>query len=238
MMRDEKHESSVRDILYHGWFEKRIMTEDQNKKLRMLRPLNDACMECTMCRLGRQEHIHNGNKIEQPHVFSNMNPSKYVIVGQNPGYNECVRGEPFVGDAGSNFDLEIEKNGLTRNTFYITNSLKCHTPENRKPEVDELEACEPFLAMELKLLKPLIVVALGAAAFEILCPNKVFSESLGKITQSKFNVKVFATYHPSPRNMVDQSRKAKFEKDIATLCALIRRIEAEAVHKDAAENIV
>ena len=237
MSKDFKHEEAVRNIKYHGWFEKRPMTDDQNRQLRMLRPLSDACMECSMCRLGRQEHIHNGKKLEQPHVFSNMNPSRFVVVGQNPGFNECEKGEPFVGDAGENFNLEIEKNGLTRDKFYITNALKCHTPENRKPEVDELEACESYLKMELKLLRPLIVVALGASALEVLCPGKKLSDCLGKITHSPFNVKVYTIYHPSPRNMVDPARKLKFEHDIAMLCALIKRVEADVNKTDLVANV-
>ena len=229
-MSNFEHETAIRDIKYFGFGEKRPMDED--KHLRMLRPLRDTCMECTMCRLGRQEHIHNGKKLEQSHVFSNMNPSRYMVVGQNPGFNECEKGEPFVGDAGDNFNLEVEKNGLTRDKFYITNALKCHTPENRKPESDELTACEPYLKMELKLLRPLIVVALGASAFEVLCPGKKLSDCLGKITHSPFDVKVYAVYHPSPRNMVDPTRKSRFEKDIMMLCALIKKIEANAVDKE------
>lgn len=224
-MIDRKFDQSIREIVFHGWFDKPNMTDDQKRKLEMLRPLHAACMACTMCRLGRQEHIHRGNKIDQPHVFSNMNPSRYVVIGQNPGYNECVEGEPFVGDAGEVFNEQIELNGLSRDKFYITNTVKCHTPENRAPELDEVSICEPFLRMELKVLRPVLVISLGAVAFNILCPDKKYSDSLGTVVESRFEVKVFPVYHPSPRNMTDPSRKRKFSEDIAKMCALIKKYD-------------
>lgn len=226
---DHQYDKAIRDITYHDWSEKRSMNEDQIEKLKMLRPLRATCKECRMCRLGRMEHQHNNKPLPEPHVFSNMNPSKFVVIGQNPGYNECVNDEPFIGEAGEFFNETIEKFGLTRDHFYITNALKCHTPENRKPEIDELENCEPFLRMELKTLRPKFVITLGAVAFEILCPKLSFSDSLGQLVKSeKFDVNVYAVYHPSPRNMADISRKNRFDKDIEVLCTLITRILASS----------
>ena len=201
------------------------MTPEQQEHLKFLRPLKAACKECKMCRLGRTEHTHNNKPLQEQHVFSNMNPSKFVVIGQNPGYNECIQDEPFVGDAGEYFNTTVEQYGLTRNHFYITNIVKCHTPENRKPEEDEALMCESFIRMELMTLRPQLVVTLGAVAFESLCPNLIYSDSLGKIVKSnKFNVQVYPIYHPSPRNMVDPSRKNKFENDIKDLCALVKVI--------------
>jgi DNA polymerase len=169
------------------------------------------------------QHEHD-NKLEECHVFSNMNPSRYMVVAQNPGYNECIGDEPLIGDSGEIFDEIIERNGLSRSTFYITNVVKCYSPSNRKPEIDEVVACEPFLTIELKLLRPIIVVSLGAVAFESLCPSLSFSDSLGKIVKSKFDVNVYPVYHPSPRNMADKHRKKRFEADMRVLCEMIKRL--------------
>jgi DNA polymerase len=234
MTYDPKHDKAIRDIIYHDWSERRKMSEDQQAQLEFLRPLRAACKECRMCRLGRIEHAHNDKPLQEPHVFSNMNPTKFMVVGQNPGFNECIKDEPFVGDSGEFFNMTIEEHGLSRNDFYITNIVKCHTPENRKPETDELEACQTFLRMEIKAIKPKLTVTLGTQAFEVLCPNLVYSSSLGKIVKSdKFDVSVYPVYHPSPRNMVDPSRKKKFEADIADLCALIKALSISSAPQSA-----
>ena len=104
------------------------MSEPANKRMTMLRSLRDTCKDCVMCHLGRDFHIQHHERID-PHVFSNMNPSKIMVIGQNPGFNECKRDEPFVGEAGVNFNKEIEKFDLSRDAFYITNICKCHSEE-------------------------------------------------------------------------------------------------------------
>lgn len=230
MTYDANHERAIRDIIYHDWSERRPMTEEQNQLLKILRPLKATCKECRMCRLGRMEHEHNGKPLPEPHVFSNMNPTKFMVVGQNPGFNECVKDEPFVGEAGDYFNRTITKFGIQREMFYITNTVKCHTPENRKPDVDESETCQHFLHMEIKTIRPRFVVALGAVAFEALCPKLAFSASLGKLVKSeKFGVSVYPIYHPSPRNMADPGRKTRFEEDIRVMCQLITMISSSGV---------
>lgn len=223
------HQKMVDRIIYHDWVSRPDMSQDDLEKLRMLRPLRATCKECQMCRLGRMEHIHNDKPINDPHVFSTMTPSQFMVVGQNPGYNECVKDEPFVGDAGEFFNKTIEENGLSRKDFYVTNAVKCHSPENRKPEADEVETCLPFLLMEMRTLRPVLVITLGATAFDILCPGMGLTDNLGTIIKSKYGVKVYPVYHPSPRNMADPSRKSKFQSDIYALCELIKRLRAKAV---------
>jgi len=234
MTYDAEHDRAIRDITYYDWSERRQMTEEQSQILKTLRPLKAVCKECRMCRLGRMEHEHNGKPLPEPHVFSNMNPTKFMVVGQNPGFNECVKDEPFVGEAGQNFTDAISKFGLSRDAFYITNVVKCHTPDNRKPESDEADTCSAFLRMELKIIRPRFVIALGAVAFEALCPKLAFSASLGKLVKSeKFDVSVYPIYHPSPRNMTDPSRKTRFEEDIRVMCQLITRISSSEAPRSA-----
>lgn len=234
MTDDPEHDQRIRDILYHDWSDRRQLTEEQNKLLKSLRPLQAACKECRMCRLGRMTHEHNGKPLPEPHVFSNMNPTKFMVVGQNPGFNECMKDEPFIGEAGELFNDTINKNGLQREMFYITNIVKCHTPANRAPESDETAACSHFLAQEILTIRPKFVITLGAVAFEALCPKLTYNASLGKLVKSeKFGVSVYPIYHPSPRNMIDPGRKAKFEEDIKVLCELITRISSSAAQQSA-----
>ena len=187
--------------------------EAAEERYKMMPHLKDACLKCRMCELG-------WSKAEglDPHVFSNYHPlsgpAKFVIVGQNPGINEVKQGVPFVGAAGANFDKELFKTHWRREDFYISNAVKCFTEGNRVPSARQMERCEPFLRMELAILKPKLTIAFGAVAFSVLS-DAVFSESIGKIvTSEKFGVKVFATYHPSPRNLIDGSRGARFERDM------------------------
>lgn len=201
------------------------------RKMRMISQLRNACMACTMCELGRQGATKDKKLYRDPHVFSNQNPTRFVVVGQNPGWNELEKCEPFVGQAGGNFDDELEKNGLTRDIFYICNTVRCYTEGNRKPSQLHVERCEPFLRMEMTLLRPQLVIALGAVAYERLCPDnkESFNDALGTIVHSsRYDVKVYTIYHPSPLNMRDAGRKRMFQKQIRMLCKLIKKIQEDS----------
>ena len=205
-----KHDLALRQIAYHDWLPGSL-TEEQSSQLEMLRPLRATCKACTLCRLGQVEQTHNGKVIEDHHVFSNMRPSRFVVVGQNPGYNECVQDEPLVDHA---FNAEIAKHGISRSHFYITNLVKCYTPH--RLEESELVACESYIKMELGLLQPSLVVTLSQISFGALCPGKAYL--FGGIIQSKFGVSVYP---------VDDKVKS-FSEDVATLCELIKRISGSS----------
>lgn len=205
--------------------EKRRSETTRERHLRMLRQLNLTCQACTMCELGRQDAEKN-TICRDPHVLSNMNPSRFIVIGQNPGWDELAAREPFVGAAGANFDKEVVKNKRSRNDFYITNAIKCYTKGNSRPLERHIEACEPFLRMEVKLLKPKIIIALGGIAFQILCPEHRFSDRLGQFTSSRYG-KVYAIYHPSPVNLSDHKRREMFDKQMRSLCRLMIRLEKD-----------
>lgn len=193
----------------------------------MLDQLKELCKSCTLCPLGRTKHAAN-NKLFDPHVFSNMIKSRYVVMGQNPGFNECLKDEPFVGQAGGTFNTELAKHGLKREMFYITNVVHCHTDKNRAPMPSEIAACSPIVQMELMHLKPRLIITLGKFAFKSMCPKENYSTSLGTIRQVQVAGKernIFPIYHPSGMNLAVQKRKDKFEKDIALLCKLIKHWE-------------
>lgn len=203
----------------------KISTEE--RKLRMLLQLSRTCLACSMCELGINCADKN-DTFRDPHVFSNMQVSKFMVVGQNPGWDELKDRQPFVGAAGNNFDNAIAKHGLTRDDFYICNTVRCWTKGNARPEQRHIDRCEPFLKMEINLLKPKLIIALGSVAFSQLCPNAKFGESLKKLVNSKYDVKVFPIYHPSPVNFRDASRKTAFDDQISVMCRLIKAIRAQS----------
>ena len=109
--------------------------------------------DCTRCKL------HRGR---QQIVFGVGNPeADLMFVGEAPGRDEDEQGIPFVGRAGQLLTKIIEAIGLRREDVYIANVIKCRPPENRNPEPDEVETCEPFLFQQIDTIKPTVIVALG-----------------------------------------------------------------------------
>ena len=198
----------------------------ESKRTEMLPALREACLLCRMCDLGWHVAERAGESLS-PHVFSNMRYSKWMIVGQNPGWNELQKQTPFVGQSGVNFDREINKHGVSRDEFYITNAVKCFSEGNSKPTNSVVDTCSSFLKIEMAVMRPKLVIALGSLAYGCLCDGQ-FSQNVGKICVSqKFGVKVFATYHPSPLNLNIESRRKQFEHDIAILCGVIKRAKQQ-----------
>jgi DNA polymerase len=131
-------------------------------------------------------------------VFGVGNPqAKLVLVGEAPGKEEDLQGEPFVGRAGKLLDKILAAIDLTRDEVYICNILKSRPPENRTPHQDEIDACLPYLETQLKIINPKLIVALGATAAQTLLNVKT---PLGKMRSQiwKWNdFNLIATYHPA-----------------------------------------
>ena len=116
--------------------------------------------DCTRCKL------HKGrNKI----VFGDGNPkAELVFIGEGPGADEDAQGLPFVGRAGKLLTQMIEAMSLQRRDVYICNVVKCRPPENRAPEPDEVTTCSPYLLRQIDVIKPKVIVCLGAVAAKTL----------------------------------------------------------------------
>lgn len=202
-----------------------------DRKKRMIDQLSTTCLTCSMCELGltEAEKIEKeGSTVRDPHVLSNLNPKRFIIIGQNPGWDELKKRQPFIGQSGKNFDHEIAKHGYNRSEFYITNIVKCYTKDNAKPSSTHITKCSPFLQMEINIIRPLLVITLGSVAFSGLCPNFKYSDRLGQITKSEpYGVKVFAVLHPSPLNLSDKARKEEFSRQISTMCRLIDALKSQ-----------
>jgi DNA polymerase len=120
------------------------------------------CRRCKLCH-GRTQIVFG---VGDPHA-------ELVFVGEGPGRDEDLKGEPFVGRAGQLLTEIITKGmKMRREDVYICNVVKCRPPENRNPEPDEIAACEPFLVKQLELIKPRLIVALGAFAAQTLLKTK------------------------------------------------------------------
>jgi len=132
-------------------------------------------------------------------VFGIGNPSaRLVFVGEAPGRDEDLQGEPFVGRAGQLLTEIITKGmRLRREDVYICNVIKCRPPENRNPEPDEVSSCEPFLVRQLALIKPEVIVALGKFAVQALLRSKAPISQLRGRWFDYHGVKLMPTFHPA-----------------------------------------
>jgi uracil-DNA glycosylase len=123
--------------------------------------------------------------------------ARLVFVGEGPGATEDATGRPFVGQAGKLLDDIIAAIGFKREDVYITNVVKCRPPQNRTPLPDEIAACMPYLRRQLALLKPKVIVALGAtAAAALLDTRKSLGDLRGKV-HSYGGTPLVVTYHPA-----------------------------------------
>ena len=155
-----------------------------------LRALRADIGECTRCKL----HTLGRSQI----VFGVGNPNaNLMFVGEAPGADEDVQGVPFVGRAGQLLTKIIEAIGLTRDQVYIANVIKCRPPQNRNPEPDEVETCEPFLFRQIDAIEPKVIVALGKfAAQGLLRTLDPISRLRGRVFEYR-GAKLIPTFHPA-----------------------------------------
>ena len=146
--------------------------------------------DCTRCRLHQQ-----GRK---QIVFGVGNPkADLMFIGEAPGADEDQQGEPFVGRAGQLLNNMIKAMGLRREDVYIANIIKCRPPGNRTPERDECDTCSPFLMRQIAVIRPKVIVALGAiAAKTLLAINAPMAELRGRWYDFR-GTKLAVTYHPA-----------------------------------------
>jgi len=145
--------------------------------------------DCKKCSLS-----HSRTKL----VFGIGNPNAdIVIVGEAPGKNEDLIGEPFVGRGGKLLDKILNSINLNREKVFILNVLKCRPPENRDPKPDEIEKCEPYLKKQLEIIKPKLIIALGRiSAMTLLKVKDSLTNMRNKIHKYE-GVDLIVTYHPA-----------------------------------------
>jgi uracil-DNA glycosylase family 4 len=164
--------------------------ESPEARLVRLQVLAGEAAGCTRCRL------HAGRNKS---VFARGNPSaRIMFVGEGPGADEDAQGLPFVGKAGQLLDRMVAAMGLRQDEIYIGNIVKCRPPQNRKPEPDEMSACVPFLAEQIALIEPEVIIALGGTAVEGLLGGRVaITRARGQWRLYRATIPVMPTYHPA-----------------------------------------
>jgi uracil-DNA glycosylase len=168
--------------------------------------LRQAVPECTACGLYQSR---------RQTVFGVGNPAAHwMIIGEAPGEQEDLTGEPFVGAAGRLLDNMLRSLNLTREDapperqVYIANTLKCRPPRNRNPEPEELARCEPFLVRQIELVRPRLILAMGRfAVHSLLRSNEPIGKLRGRVHRYQ-GVPLVVTYHPAYllRNLADKAR--------------------------------
>lgn len=154
-----------------------------------LEQIETEALECVACRL------HEGrNKV----VFGVGSPeARLLFIGEGPGRDEDLQGEPFVGRAGKLLTKIIVAMGFEREDVYIANVVKCRPPQNRNPQADEMDACEHFLLRQVAVIQPRVIVLLGKVAVQaILGSSAPMSRLRGKF-QTWRGIPVMCTYHPA-----------------------------------------
>jgi DNA polymerase len=139
--------------------------------------------------------LHQG----RTHAVPGEGPAdaRLVVVGEGPGANEDEQGRPFVGRAGVLLNDILAAIGCPRETVYICNVVKCRAPENRKPMADEMDACLPYLHRQLAIIRPRVIVALGATAAEALLGSKASLSALRNKVHQWHGTPLIVTYHPA-----------------------------------------
>ena len=175
-----------------------------------------TCRACPLWKLGTQTVFGAGRT-----------SARIVLIGEQPGNEEDLTGKPFVGPAGKLLDRALSEAGIDRSQAYLTNAVKHFKWEPRgkrrihkKPNASEINACRPWLEAELSLLKPKVVVCLGATAAQTFFGSKFkVTRERGKFFETAFAPVVMATVHPSSilRAFDDESRRAQMKMFIKDL---------------------
>ena len=154
-----------------------------------LAELNSMICDCQKCSLGATR---------TKFVFGVGNPkAEIVLIGEAPGADEDAKGEPFVGRAGQLLNKILEAIHFKREEVYICNILKCRPPNNRDPQPEEVQQCEPYLWKQLEIIKPKIILCLGRISAQVLLKT---TDSLTKLRENVHDyrgIPLLVTYHPA-----------------------------------------
>ncbi|PZC44270.1 MAG: DNA polymerase [Chloroflexi bacterium] len=145
--------------------------------------------------------------------------AQVMMIGEAPGSNEDKTGRPFAGRAGNLLNELLDSVSIKRSQIYITNTLKCRPPSNRDPQQTEINSCEPYLALQISLINPSIIITLGRFSFSKFFPNITLSKARG-IVREWNGIKILPMYHPAAA-LYNPSLKPKLLQDFQQIPSLI-----------------
>jgi len=180
-----------------------------------LEKIKQQVIECTKCELSQ---TRNNSVVGKGNFKADV-----IFVGEAPGKNEDLKGEPFIGIAGKKLSIALESAGITREEVYITNIVKCRPPKNRVPTPIERETCQNYLEKEIEIIEPKIICILGNTAFSSLLDGKEITKFRGKVV-SKNNQLYFLTVHPAA-TIYNQKLISVLKKDMKKLFKVIKELK-------------
>ena len=181
-------------------------------KLEKIKQQVIECTKCDLCKTRTNSVPGKGN-------FE----SDVIFVGEAPGRNEDKNGEPFVGAAGKRLSAALEEIGVTRDSVYITNVVKCRPPNNRVPNTVERSTCVDYLNQEIAIIEPEIICILGNTAFNSILGGSEITKYRGKVVR-KDNQLYFLTVHPAA-TIYNQELIKVLNGDIAKLFYTITQLK-------------
>jgi len=166
-----------------------VITETNLSDPKTLNALSVQASDCRLCGLAETR-----NKV----VFGVGNPhADVVFIGEAPGKDEDIKGEPFVGHAGQLLDRMLSGIGLDREQVYIMNTIKCCPPNNRDPRVEEVQACKLWFEQQLDILQPKVICLLGRVAAQTVLQTDATLGSLRGHWHDYNGIPIWVTYHPA-----------------------------------------
>ena len=196
-----------------SWYTKKS-TQNISSGNNNLTSLDEVVKKCKKCNL---------HKTRKNTVFGEGDPdSDIMIIGEAPGREEDEVGRPFIGRAGKLLNEFLKSIGLNRDLVFIVNTIKCRPPENRDPEIVEINACSDYLDQQINIIKPKVLVLLGKiAANRLLGEDIPMSElRLKKFFIDKYDIPIIVFYHPA-YILRSPSQKKKVWDDLQYLKGII-----------------
>jgi DNA polymerase len=187
-----------------------------SRNIQVLQELETRALVCTQCGLA-------GTRTQV--VFGVGDPeARLMFVGEAPGKNEDLQGEPFVGAAGKLLDSLLEEIDLRRSEVYIANVLKCRPPGNRDPRPDEIDACKGYLREQIRLVAPEVVMTLGNFASKLLLNTEVGITRLrGQAYPWWLGAVLVPTFHPAAALRSGDRVTSQMRDDFALVRSILDR---------------
>lgn len=192
-----------------------------------LRVQVESCRRCPLCD-GRTQTVFG---VGNPHA-------RVMFIGEAPGKNEDLQGEPFVGAAGHYLNELLGCAGLRREDVFIANVLKCRPPGNRDPRPEEIQTCTPFLREQTRTIDPEVLVTLGKFSTQFVLKTQVGITRLHGRVQRAGKFFVFPIFHPAAA-LYDGAKREALENDFVTLGQLLHQLDeqkAKAAKEEEQQN--